>query len=116
MNLEGRSALVTGGAGGLGGATVAHLSALGVGVVIFVIDADRAKALSERLGARAIALRGDHNNDSDVRAAIDAAKSLGVFSINVNAAGAVLPTPPTATPDGVPHDMDVFKEMIAGHL
>ena len=39
MELDGRSAVVTGGAGGLGAATVRHLVAIGMGVAIFDRDA-----------------------------------------------------------------------------
>ena len=35
MDLQGRSAIVTGGAGGLGAATVRRLVELGMGVVVF---------------------------------------------------------------------------------
>ena len=42
MELTGRSAIVTGGAGGLGGATVRRLVGLGVGTVAFDMDADGA--------------------------------------------------------------------------
>ena len=38
MELKGRSALVTGGAGGLGAATVRHLVSIGMGVAIFDRD------------------------------------------------------------------------------
>ena len=50
LDLEGRSALVTGGAGGLGAATVGALVGSGVGVVIFDRDGERASALSKELG------------------------------------------------------------------
>ena len=42
MDLSGRSAIVTGGAGGLGSATVRHLAKLGMGVVIFDRDEEAA--------------------------------------------------------------------------
>jgi NAD(P)-dependent dehydrogenase (short-subunit alcohol dehydrogenase family) len=87
MNLDGRSALVTGGAGGLGGATVRRLVAVGTGVAIFDRDADRAAALAKELGDAAIAVGGDVNADDDVAAAIDAARSLGTLSVVVNVAG-----------------------------
>ena len=46
MDLDGRSALVTGGAGGLGAATVRRLVELGVGVAVFDRVADRAAGLA----------------------------------------------------------------------
>lgn len=49
-------------------------------------------------------------------AAIALARELGTFSINVNAAALSVPTPATATAEGVPHDMAVFRTMIDMHL
>ena len=116
MDFSQCSAVVSGGAGGLGGATSRRLIELGVGVVIFDPASDRAAALADELGDRAAFVEGDQNNDEDVAAAIEAAKKLGVFSINVNAAGVVIRTPATATPDGTPHDMESFTSMIDMHL
>jgi NAD(P)-dependent dehydrogenase (short-subunit alcohol dehydrogenase family) len=47
MELEGRSAIVTGGAGGLGAATARHLVAIGMGVAVFDRDADGAAELAK---------------------------------------------------------------------
>jgi NAD(P)-dependent dehydrogenase (short-subunit alcohol dehydrogenase family) len=52
MDLNGRSALVTGGAGGLGAATVRRLVGLGVGVAIF--DRDATLPLARDLGVLGI--------------------------------------------------------------
>jgi NAD(P)-dependent dehydrogenase (short-subunit alcohol dehydrogenase family) len=101
MNLDGRSALVTGGAGGLGGATVRRLVAVGTGVAIFDRDADRAAALAKELG-------GDVNADDDVAAAIDAARSLGTLSVVVNVAGGGVGGGRTVGRDGTPHDKAAF--------
>lgn len=116
MNLEQCSAVISGGAGGLGGATARRLAELGVGVVIFEPAAERAEALAAEIGPRAVAVTGDHLNDADVAHAIEAARGLGTFSINVNAAGVSIPTPAVADADGVPHDMDIFREMLDLHL
>src|SRR5215471_21147661 len=45
-----RAAIVTGGAGGLGAATVRRLAAAGLGVVVFDRAGDRADALAAALG------------------------------------------------------------------
>ncbi|MGR4866087.1 SDR family NAD(P)-dependent oxidoreductase [Caulobacter sp. LARHSG274] len=116
MELAKCSALINGGAGGLGGATARRLVELGVGVVVFDPDGDRARSLAEALGERAIAVVGDQNVDADVEAAIAAARTLGIFSICVNAAGAVFVTPPVADADGAPHPMGLFEEMVRNHL
>jgi NAD(P)-dependent dehydrogenase (short-subunit alcohol dehydrogenase family) len=87
MNLEGASAIVTGGAGGLGAATVRRLVAGGLRVVVFDRDAERAEALAAELGESAIGVGGDVLDDDDVAAAIVAARDLGPLSVLVNVAG-----------------------------
>src|SRR4051812_18873638 len=113
MDLNGRSALVTGGAGGLGGATVRHLVDLGVGVVIFDRDGERAATLAKELGDAAAAVAGDVNDDGDVTAAIDAARQLGTFSLAVNVAGGATGGGRTLGRDGTPHDKDTFVTTMA---
>ncbi|HEX7854173.1 MAG TPA: SDR family NAD(P)-dependent oxidoreductase [Sphingobium sp.] len=110
------SAIVTGGAGGLGGATSRRLIQLGFSVVIFEPDAERAASLADELGPRAFAACGDQGRDSDVRNAIAVAQRLGKLILNVNAAGVAISTPPTATADGVAHDMGLFRDMLDMHL
>src|SRR3954447_20420611 len=87
MELEGRSAIVTGGAGGLGAATVRRLVDCGAGVVVFDRDLDRATALADELGKGVVATGGDVNDDDAVAAAIAAAVELGPLSVVVNVAG-----------------------------
>lgn len=119
MDFSTTSALVSGGAGGLGGATSRRLAQLGVGVVIFEPELSRAQALADEIGAaggRATPFAGDHTAEADVQAAIAAAQALGTFAINVNSAGIAIPTPATANAEGTPHDMDVFRQMIELHL
>jgi NAD(P)-dependent dehydrogenase (short-subunit alcohol dehydrogenase family) len=116
MDFTRSSAIVCGGAGGLGGATSRRLVELGVGVVIFEPASDRAASFAEELGDRAVFVAGDQNDDEDVARAIAAAQKLGVFSINVNSAGVLIRTPATADQDGKAHDMSLFREMIEMHL
>ena len=116
MRFEGRSAVVSGGAGGLGGATARRLARLGMGVVVFEPDGERAQAFAQELGPNAIGVAGDHNDDAAVHQAIAQAQRLGMFCVNVNAAGVVINTPATASSDGTPHDMQSFREMVEMHL
>jgi 3-hydroxyacyl-CoA dehydrogenase / 3-hydroxy-2-methylbutyryl-CoA dehydrogenase len=116
MDFANASALVTGGAGGLGGATSRRLIELGVAVVIFEPDIARARSLANELGERAHPFAGDHGSESDIDAAIMLARQLGKFSINVNAAGVAISAPATTSLDGKPHDMPTFRDMIELHL
>ena len=108
MDLDGRSALVTGGAGGLGAATVRRLVELGVGVAVFDRDADRAAGLAKDLGDGVVAVGGDVNDDGDVAAAIEAAGSVGTVSLVVNVAGGGVGGGRTVGRDGTPHDKAAF--------
>lgn len=108
MDAQQHSAIVTGGAGGLGAATVRRLHASGTGVVIFDRDAERASSLASELGDRAVAAGGDVNDDDAVGAAIGAARRLGTLSIVVNVAGGGVSAARTVGRDGNPHDKGEF--------
>jgi NAD(P)-dependent dehydrogenase (short-subunit alcohol dehydrogenase family) len=108
MDLAGRAAIVPGGAGGLGSATVRHLVDIGMRVTIVDWDGDRAAELAKELGDAAAAVGGDTNSDDDVAAAIDTARSLGVPSLLVNVAGGGVGGGRTVARDGAPHDKDAF--------
>lgn len=113
MDLQGTSAIVTGGAGGLGSATVRRLVGLGVAVVVFDQNADAAADLAAQLGAEVTAASGDVNDDASVQAAIDAAQELGRFSIVVNVAGGATGGGRTLSRDGSPTDKSVFEGTMA---
>ena len=58
MEIAGRSAIVTGGAGGLGSASVRRLVDAGMKVVIFDRVADPAETLAKELGPDTMAVVG----------------------------------------------------------
>jgi 2-hydroxycyclohexanecarboxyl-CoA dehydrogenase len=82
MRLEGRSALVTGGAKGIGEAIVRRLAAEGARVWIGDIDADGAEQVAAESGAEAVQL--DVTEPDSARAAVETAGTLDVL---VNNAG-----------------------------
>lgn len=110
MEVAGKSAIVTGGAGGLGEATVRHLHDLGARVVVFDRAADRAAALAAALGEGAAGVGGDVNDDDAVTRAVDAAASLGEFSFVVNVAGGATVSGRIVGRDGAPLDKDGFVD------
>jgi NAD(P)-dependent dehydrogenase (short-subunit alcohol dehydrogenase family) len=110
MELEGRSAIVTGGAGGLGAATVRRLVDAGLRVVVFDRDVERAGSLAKELGDAAVATGGDVTEDEDVEAAIEAAKGLGTLSVVVNVAGGGVGGGRTVSRNGTPHDKESFVQ------
>ena len=84
----GRVAVVTGGAGGIGEAAVRGLHAEGASVVIADIQEAPGALLAAELGDKAIFLRTDVSEESDVAAAVDAAVSqFGQLDIMFNNAG-----------------------------
>jgi NAD(P)-dependent dehydrogenase (short-subunit alcohol dehydrogenase family) len=108
VKLEGSVAIVTGGAGGLGAATVRQLVASGLRVVVFDRDAAHAGELAAELGDATVAVAGDVTDDDDVGAAIDAGQSLGALSVLVNVAGGGVGGGRTVSRDGTPHDKESF--------
>ncbi len=107
MEWNKRSAIVTGGAGGLGAATVRNLTALGMQVVVFDRALDAGKELVGTLG-RGAAVGGDVNDDADVTAAIEAASSLAPLAVVVNVAGGGAGGR-TLSRDNTPLDMSIFR-------
>ena len=88
MELGGVAALVSGGASGLGGATVRELLARGARAAIVDRDADKASALAEELGDAAVAFAADVTDESSVAAAVDGAvEAFGELRIVVGCAG-----------------------------
>ena len=71
--LDGKVAIVTGGAGGIGSAGVSRLSEAGAKLVIVDLDADRAKAAADALDGEAIGVGADVSTEAGVDAYIEAA-------------------------------------------
>jgi 2-hydroxycyclohexanecarboxyl-CoA dehydrogenase len=86
MRLEGRIALVTGGAGGIGAATCRRLTAEGATVAVTDVDVAGAKEVAAEIGGRAYEL--DVRSTASVRAAVGGAEAdLGPLDVLVNNAG-----------------------------
>jgi NAD(P)-dependent dehydrogenase (short-subunit alcohol dehydrogenase family) len=93
MTIQGRRALVTGAASGMGAASAELLAAEGAAVVLADLDEAGAEAGAEAIraaGGRAVALRCDVASSSDVKAAVSAAVDhFGGLDIVVNCAGII---------------------------
>src|SRR3954470_3607820 len=76
MKIDGATALVAGGASGLGEATVRALVERGASVVIADVNEEKANALAGELGGAATAVGTDVTNEDQVRAAVERAKGL----------------------------------------
>jgi NAD(P)-dependent dehydrogenase (short-subunit alcohol dehydrogenase family) len=88
MRLEGKAVLVTGGASGLGGATVEMVVHAGGHAVILDVNDAAGSALTAKLGARVRFVKTDVTSDADVQRAVDTAvQTFGGVHGAVNAAG-----------------------------
>jgi len=88
MKIQGKSALVTGGASGLGAATVRMLAAHGAKVMIADVNEDLGKHLAQELGASAGFVKADVTNEEQVRGAVEeTVKRHGGLHIAVATAG-----------------------------
>ena len=112
MNVHGRTALVTGGASGLGLATVRALVDQGAHVV--VLDLLSADVLTG-LGDRVEFVAGDVTAPDDVQQAVDRAAQCGDFSVVVNCVGIATPAR-VLDRDGVPCPLDLFTRVVQINL
>lgn len=87
MDISQGSVLVTGGAGGFGGATARRMAALGAKVVIADVADERGKALAAELGNGAVYVRTDIMDESAIIAAVETAMSLAPLRAAVIAHG-----------------------------
>jgi NAD(P)-dependent dehydrogenase (short-subunit alcohol dehydrogenase family) len=88
MNVKDCIAVVTGGASGLGEATVRNLASGGGRVTIFDIQADRAEALAKELGDNVIFANTDITSEESVQAGIKkTVDTFGGINVAVNCAG-----------------------------
>ena len=115
MNIAGSVALVTGGASGLGEATVRQLVNQGAQVVIVDLNEERGQALAAELGDAAAFVRADVSNAEEVQAAVEQATSMGTLRVAINCAGIGMAMR-TVGKDGTPHDLGVFQKVISVNL
>ena len=115
MDITGASAIVTGGASGLGEATSRLLAERGARVVVMDLDRQQEKgdALAKEIGG--VFVGADVTNHEEVQAAVDAAVEMGPLKALVNCAGIGFATR-TIDKNGNPHDLDIFRKVIEINL
>jgi NAD(P)-dependent dehydrogenase (short-subunit alcohol dehydrogenase family) len=115
MLLGERTVMVTGGASGLGGATVDMIVAAGGQAVVVDVDADRGAARAAAHGGRARFFRADVTSEADVAGAIaEARRAFGGLHGLVNAAG--VPMAARVLGKEGPHRLDDFARVIQVNL
>lgn len=108
MELNGTSAIVTGGASGLGAGTVRKLTSLGVRCTIFDRNEDGAKQLAGELGPNSDFVAGDVTDPEDCQRAVEQAAVGGNLRIAVNCAGSGW-IGRVVNKDNSPHDLGAFR-------
>lgn len=116
MDLQGASAIVTGGAGGLGAGTVRRLTAAGVKVVIADLAEGPGKELAEEVGGSAVFVKTDITDDASLKAAVDTAGELGPLRIAVSAHGGPVAGSRILDRSGEPYSLDIFRRTIEIYL
>jgi len=115
VKIEGASALVAGGASGLGEATARRLHADGAAVVIADLNAERGEALATELGDRARFVEANVTEADAMQTAVDAAAGADAgLRISVCCAG-IGWAQRTVSKQG-PHDLDVFSNVVGVNL
>ncbi|MEM7351394.1 MAG: 3-hydroxyacyl-CoA dehydrogenase [Acidobacteriota bacterium] len=108
-------ALVTGGASGLGEATIRQLVAAGSRAVIVDLDSERGTALAAELGDGVAFAQADVADPESVSQAVDVATGMGELRIAVSCAG-IGPAAKVVGRDGSPHDFELFRKVITVNL
>jgi 3-hydroxyacyl-CoA dehydrogenase / 3-hydroxy-2-methylbutyryl-CoA dehydrogenase len=115
MKIEGASALVAGGASGLGAATARALHERGASVVIADMNAEKGEALASELGENAAFVEVNVMEPEPVQAAVDAAADApGGLRISVCCAG--IGWAQRTTSKQGPHDLEIFHNVIKVNL
>ena len=110
MKIEGSSAIVCGGASGLGAATAEMLVMRGCKVTIVDFDSGAGEAKASDLGC--LFFKADVTEEASVHAALSAAEQAhGVARVLVNCAG-IAPPQKTVNREGTPHDLALFRKVM----
>jgi NAD(P)-dependent dehydrogenase (short-subunit alcohol dehydrogenase family) len=116
MKLENMSALVTGGASGLGLACARRLVARGVKVVIVDLNRDAGAAVEKELGSsNVVYAHGDVTNTEQINAALDAAERLGTLRALVHCAG-IGGAVRLVEKDGQPGSLEKYEQVVRVNL
>jgi len=116
MDINGASAIVTGGASGIGAASARLLAGKGAKVVVADLQEDKGKELADEIGGAFCKV--DVTNTDDIINAVEMAKSMGPLRVLVNSAG-IGWAQRTVGKDGSydsAANLDAFKKVLAINL
>lgn len=115
MQIQDSVAIITGGASGLGEATLREFVSKGGKAVILDLNEERGNAIVSELGDAVRFQKTNVADEAEVQAAIEVAKSMGTLRVAVSCAG-VGWAARTIKRDGTPHDFNLFKKVIEINL
>ncbi len=115
MDIDGSGAIVSGGASGLGEATVRALHARGADVTIADLNEEKGEALASELGERARFVKTDVTDEGQVQAAVQGACPGGELRISFACAG-IGWAQRTVHPKHGPHTLQPFETVIRVNL
>lgn len=113
LDLNGASAIVTGGASGIGEASARQLADAGAHVVVADLQEDLGNEVASSLGG--LFVRCDVTDIDDARAAVDAASEMGPLRALVNSAG-LGRAGRTIDRNNVPMDLEQFRFVVNVNL
>lgn len=113
MDIEGVTAIVTGGASGLGAAVATRLSRDGAKVAVFDMNVAAGEAKAAEIGGSFHKV--DVTSEASVQAAVDAVAAVGVPRILMNCAG-IAPPAKVVDRDGNPQSLAKFAAIVNVNL
>jgi NAD(P)-dependent dehydrogenase (short-subunit alcohol dehydrogenase family) len=116
MQIDGKGALVAGGASGLGEATARALVAAGASVVIADLNAEKGEALAAELGAAASFVEADVTDAAAVSDAVERAAGAGADGLRVSVCCAGIGWAERVAHKGGPHNLELFSKVIQVNL
>lgn len=114
MQISGSAAVVVGGTGGMGEATVRRLHAAGARVVVADVNDEKGKALQDELGIRYV--HTDAGSEDDVAAAFAEAATLGPVRVSVDVHGGPAAGGRLLNKEGKPHKLEDFRLTLESYL
>jgi NAD(P)-dependent dehydrogenase (short-subunit alcohol dehydrogenase family) len=114
MRVEGKGALVAGGASGLGEATARALAGAGAQVVIADLNAEKGEALAEELGATFV--EADVTDEAAVAAAVELAAGAGEDGLRISVCCAGIGWAERVAHKNGPHNLEFFSNVVKVNL
>lgn len=116
MLVEGRGALVVGGASGLGEATARALAAAGARVVVADLNAEKGEALAAELGKGTTFVEADVTDEAAVSGAVERAAAAGTDGLRISVCCAGIGWAERVAHKRGPHNLELFSNVVKVNL